>query len=410
MTPHAPAADAAALPHTASLATPVPAAISGDFLSKLHYLSEDLAGFQLDPERRDTVRFALRSGATHAPELIAARIADTAQKFCERFREMPDRVLGSRPVSGTFTDDPHPLLERAGELTKFGAGRFALGPKLVGLMTLFDRQAVELAREFDAPAHQFPALIGADVLDRCRYLRSFPHSLNVVAHLREDVEHIQHFARHAEWHGEHLEVHGDDLAPVQCLLSPSVCFHYYESLRGTQLEAPRTITALGKCFRWESGNMGGLERLWDFTMREVIFVGPRQHVLDARERSIKLSETLLERWELGYEIRSATDPFFIDDFSTQATFQRAFDLKFEIRAALPYRDGSLAAGSFNYHQDFFGKSFQISDATGAPVQTGCVGFGLERLALAFLAQHGLDPKRWPDAVARDAADWVGVRA
>ena len=398
--PHAP------LPHTAPLRTPVPPAIAGDFLSKLHYLSEDLAGFELDTEKRDVVRFGLRDGAVHAPELIASRIVETADKFCERFREMPDRVLGARPVSGTFTDDPHPLLEREGELKRFGAGRFALGPRLVGLMTLFDRQALELARDFEAPAHQFPALIGADVLDRCRYLRSFPHSLNVVAHLREDVEAISHFAKSANWKDGHLEVHAEDLAPVECLLSPSVCFHYYESLRGTSLEAPRTITAVGKCFRYESGNMGGLERLWDFTMREVIFVGPRQHVLQARERSIALSQALLDRWELGYEIRSATDPFFTDEFTTQATFQRVFDLKFEIRASLPYKSGSLAAGSFNYHQDFFGRSFGITDHEGQPAHTGCVGFGLERLALAFIAQHGMDPARWPDAVARDATGWI----
>ena len=396
------------LPHTADLRSPVPPAIAGDFVSKLHYLSEDLAGFELDPERRDVVRFALRSNATLGPELIASRIVETADKFCARFRDMPDRVLGTRAVSGSFTDDPHPLLERAGELRRFGAGRFALGPRLVGLMALFDRQAVELAHDFDAPAYQFPALIGADVLDRCRYLRSFPHSLNVVAHLREDVEAIQHFAQNARWHGAHLEVHAEDLAPVECLLSPSVCFHYYESLRGSRLGAPRTITAVGKCFRYESGNMGGLERLWDFTMREIIFVGPRAHVLAARERSMALAQTLLERWELGYEIRSATDPFFTDEFTTQATFQRVFDLKFEIRAALPYKDGTLAAGSFNYHQDFFGRSFDITDHEGAPTHTGCVGFGLERLALAFLAQHGLDQSRWPDEVAREAKDWVHV--
>jgi seryl-tRNA synthetase len=386
----------------------MPASIAGDFLSKLHYVSEDLAGFELDAERRDVVRFGLRPSASHAPELIASRIAETADKFCERFREIPDRVLGGRPVTGSFTEDPHPLLERAGELHRFGSGRFALGPRIVGLMALLERHVLELARDFKAPHFQFPALIGADVLDRCKYFKSFPHSLNIVAHLREDVEAIQHFAKTAAWKGDHLEVHAEDLAPVEVLLSPSVCFHYYESLRGTTLNAPRTVTAVGKCFRYESGNMGGLERLWDFSMREVIFVGPRQHVLDSRERSIGLTQALLERWEIGYEIRSATDPFFTDDFWQQAAFQRAFDLKFEIRAVLPYKDSTLAAGSFNFHQDFFGRSFNITDHEGAPTHTGCIAFGLERVALAFLAQHGLDVARWPDVVARDARDWVHV--
>jgi hypothetical protein len=43
---------------------------------------------------------------------------------------------------------------------------------------------------------------------------------------------------------------------------------------------------------------------------------------------------------LSYEIRSATDPFFIEEYAS-ATFQLAFDLKFEIRADLPYKQKTL---------------------------------------------------------------------
>jgi seryl-tRNA synthetase len=58
----------------------------------------------------------------------------------------------------------------------------------------------------------------------------------------------------------------------------------------------------------------------------------------------------------------------------------------------------VALGSFNYHQDFFGRSFGIADGGGEPVHTACIGFGLERLVLAFLAQYGLDRAAWPPAV------------
>jgi hypothetical protein len=58
-------------------------------------------------------------------------------------------------------------------------------------------------------------------------------------------------------------------------------------------------------------------------------------------------------------------------------------------------------GSYNYHQDFFGRHLDIRLPDDAPASTGCVAFGLERLAFAFLAQYGLDPGEWPEAV-RDA--------
>ena len=35
----------------------------------------------------------------------------------------------------------------------------------------------------------------------------------------------------------------------------------------------RGSTAAGHCFRYESRNIRGLERLWDFTMREIIYCG-----------------------------------------------------------------------------------------------------------------------------------------
>jgi seryl-tRNA synthetase len=58
----------------------------------------------------------------------------------------------------------------------------------------------------------------------------------------------------------------------------------------------------------------------------------------------------------------------------------------------------LAVGSYNYHQDFFGRHLNISLPGGSPIHTGCVAFGLERMAYAFLAQFGLDQKHWPRAV------------
>jgi seryl-tRNA synthetase len=102
-----------------------------------------------------------------------------------------------------------------------------------------------------------------------------------------------------------------------------------------------------------------------------------------------------ERIGLAYRVESANDPFFIGEFRKQVAFQSAFQLKFEIRARLPYKDSTLAVGSYNYHQDFFGRHLAISLPDGSPAHTGCVAFGLERVAFAFLAQYGFDPANWP---------------
>jgi seryl-tRNA synthetase len=159
-----------------------------------------------------------------------------------------------------------------------------------------------------------------------------------------------------------------------------------------------TATAVGNCFRYEAINLTSLERLWNFTMREVIFVGAKDYVLENREIARQRMAQFFERIGLSYRVESANDPFFIGEFRKQAAFQSAFQLKFEVRASLPYKDSTLAVGSYNYHQDFFGRSLKISLPDGSAAHTGCVAFGLERIAFAFLAQFGLDPASWPAPV------------
>lgn len=155
------------------------------------------------------------------------------------------------------------------------------------------------------------------------------------------------------------------------------------------------VTAVGNCFRYEAINLTSLERLWNFTMREVIFIGNKDFVLENREIARQRMQKVFQELELAYRVESANDPFFIGEFRKQAAFQSAFQLKFEIRASLPFKNSTLAVGSYNYHQDFFGRHLNISLPDGSPAHTGCVAFGLERMAYAFLAQYGFDPNQWP---------------
>jgi seryl-tRNA synthetase len=218
--------------------------------------------------------------------------------------------------------------------------------------------------------------------------------------LRENLDVIDHFAASAACneHG-HLQTPEGTFSPVQTLLSPAVCYHLYFALADRPLPHGKLVaTAVSNCFRYESTNLNSLERLWNFTMREVIFVGDKNFVLENREASRQYMQKVFAEVGLAYRVESATDPFFIGEFRRQTAFQSAFQLKFEIRARLPFRENTLAVGSYNYHQDFFGRQLNITLPDGSPVHTGCTAFGLERIAFAFLAQYGLDPTNWPASV------------
>jgi hypothetical protein len=384
----------------ADLQVAVPPELRGDFLSKLAYVAEGLTHCEMASEAGDRVAFGMRSDAPFRPEVVAGRIAEVAQRMCDAYRPNPNKVLRgqqSKPVP--FGADPHPLLQARGELKLYGAGRYGLGPLPWRLLTYFEKRLRQLVAE-NVPEQRYPSLIGAETLDKCRYYRSFPHSLGLVSHVREDLEVLQRFGQEAHWEGDHLSVPPESLGPVKCVLSPAVCFHHYAWLEGTEDCGDHTITATGKCFRYESRNLTGLERLWDFTMREIVWVGSAEHVLGQRMAFLDPVAAMLEEWGLNYQIVSASDPFFVDDYSVQVLYQQAFELKYEVVVPLPYAGKGLAVGSFNYHQDFFGRSLNIARRGGEAVHTGCLAWGLERLVLAFLTQHGVEPEGWPFAVRK----------
>jgi seryl-tRNA synthetase len=54
--------------------------------------------------------------------------------------------------------------------------------------------------------------------------------------------------------------------------------------------------------------------------------------------------------------------------------------------------------SFNYHREHFGHTWDLVTEDGALAHTGCVAFGMDRLAVAMFATHGTDLAAWPVGV------------
>lgn len=378
----------------------IPAHLVGEVQSKLAYVDEAIvSALVADTGGEITLRLRESEAPERQAELAekVQRVVDTMVKgsFKPKVQVLEDHL--DRPLPNQA--DPMPELVARGEINQEANGIYSLGPLLSRLMDFFESHFVDLADSFQAPPYRFPTLIPASYLERVNYFRAFPHSLTFVTHLREDLDAIDHFAQHASCDEHGLNTPPDSFSKIETLLSPAVCYHLYFALADKPLpNGQLAATAVGNCFRYEAINLNSLERLWNFTMREVIFVGSKDYVLQNREIARQRMQATFERIGLAYRVESANDPFFIGEFRKQAAFQSAFQLKFEIRASLPFKKSTLAVGSYNYHQDFFGRNLNISLPDGSPAHTGCVAFGLERIAFAFLAQYGLNPERWPASV------------
>jgi seryl-tRNA synthetase len=376
-------------------ATPIPDYLTGEIQSKLAYVDERILQAQVHTDR---IILEVRSWEANQPapgleEKVQRVVLSMAKGAIKpRLQVLEDHL--DRPVP--FGDDPMAELLASGQVSQEANGIYVLGPLVTRLIDFFEGQFLALAESFGASPYRFPTLIPARYLERVNYFRAFPHSLTFVTHLREDLDVIDEFSQHAACDHEGLTTPLDSFASIQVLLSPAVCYHLYFALADQPLPGGQAVaTAVGNCFRYEAINLTSLERMWNFTMREVIFVGSKDFVLENREIARQRMAKFFEQIGLAYRVESANDPFFIGEFRKQAAFQSAFQLKFEIRALLPFKNATLAIGSYNYHQDFFGRSLNISLPDGSPAHTGCVAFGLERVAFAFLAQFGLDPAGWP---------------
>jgi len=378
----------------------IPAHLVGQIQSKMAYVDEAIRGAEISADGEQIV---LQLDGRLEPEHLAnieEKVQQVVEEMAKGAIQPKVEVLedySDRPVY--FTQDPmHELLAR-GEVSEEEKGIYLLGPLVTRLVEFFESRFLLLADEFEAKPYRFPTLISAKMLDRVNYFSAFPHSLTFATHLREDLDIINRFASDTHYHADGLNSPPEYFSKIEALLSPAVCYHLYFSLADHPLPDGKLVaTAVGNCFRYESTNLTSLERMWNFTMREVIFVGPKDFVLEKREKSRLFMQKIFEEIGLVYHVETANDPFFVGEFRKQTAFQTAFQLKYEIRAQLPFKNSTLAVGSYNYHQDFFGRHLNITLPDGGPIHTGCTAFGLERMVYAFLAQFGFDPSNWPKLV------------
>jgi len=138
-----------------------------------------------------------------------------------------------------------------------------------------------------------------------------------------------------------------------------------------------------------------LDRLQSCRMREFVRIGSPQEIVEFRDSWMARAPKLAEDLGLPYTIDVANDPFFGRVGQVMAVSQRQQALKFEL--LIPYypKASPTACMSFNYHREHFGQVWGIRDAADELAHTSCVAFGIDRLAVAMFANHGVQLKTWP---------------
>lgn len=263
----------------------------------------------------------------------------------------------------------------------------AVGDGLNGAITA-------LGADQQAEVLRFPPAMGQRDFETSEYLQSFPQLAGTIHSFCGDERgHRRLLARLQD--GEDWT---DQQQPSGVVLTPAACYPIYPVMarRGPLPEAGKVVDVLSYCFRHEPS----LEptRMQLFRQREYVCLGSPERIVAFRRLWMERGQQLARALQLPLEVDVANDPFFGRGGKIVADSQREQKLKFEL--LIPVNDGAppTACMSFNYHMDHFGALWDIRQADGGVAHTGCVGFGIERLVLALLRHHGLDPARWPSGV------------
>ncbi|WP_432093452.1 hypothetical protein [Streptomyces sp. bgisy100] len=367
----------------------------------INFASSQVVKFHIDPVGRASIRVWVPDEADS--DEIGRKVRTTVDWFVAGQQGDADGHDEPRPVRVGPPRSPSTLTPddavTAGALTPLGMADVVIGEPLVTLIRALDDAFRELATGFDAGEAAYSTLLSVDYLERLRYFDAFPQNVLFPVHLSTDIDAAQQYvSRTLEDQGRPPRDDFAGFAPRDRVLAPAACFHVYQGLEGRRLPTDTAITTLGRCYRYESRNAVLIERLWDFSMREVVFVGSPDYVRSCRDESRRRVLELAEKWQLGGSLVPGHDPFFLRGDRPDAVVDP--EPKFELRLDLPYKDADFACASFNVHGTFFGSTGDIVTASGETAWTGCTAFGLERWAWAVIAQHGLDPDAWPADLRR----------
>ncbi len=257
------------------------------------------------------------------------------------------------------------------------------------LATLISRQ-----RDSATEVLRFPPVMSRAQVEKSGYLKSFPNLLGCVCALHgSEADIMTSAARHDA--GEDWT---QDLTSSDLVLSPAACYPVYPiaASRGAVPAAGYTFDIAADVFRHEPSK--AIDRFQSFRMREYVRIGTPEQVSSFRDSWMKTALAIADGLQLPYRMDQASDPFFGRVGQMKAVAQLQAALKFELLIPVRAEDAPTACMSFNYHKEHFGTVWDMKLADGTLAHSGCVAFGMDRLAVALFATHGADLKAWPQAV------------
>jgi len=271
-------------------------------------------------------------------------------------------------------------------------GAFGRGAVFESILESFNALVSRVAAADHAEQLTFPPVINREILERVHYLDNFPHLCGAVHSFFGSELESRKLAEAANSGGNW----GEMLKMTQVTLNPAACYPLYPTISGTLPAQGRLFSMFHWVYRHEPSREP--TRMQSFRVREMVRAGTADQVVEWRDLWLQRGVEILTSLGLPAKSDVASDPFFGRGGKVLGQSQKEQRLKFEVLVPVISAENPTALCSFNFHQEHFGSTFDIRTADGKTANTACLGFGLERITMALLKEHGMDPGKWPAAV------------
>ena len=317
------------------------------------------------------------------------KIIKSMQRFVGSKRAgKPDFIAKNEGIKTYFS---HQQVLNGEYVQSCGDGIIMLRNEAVLLFEYFDSVFRNFAIQIGAAEERYPVLLPIKTYSDTGYLRNSSQYSMFCNEAVEDIELLK------EYRNVKDRVDKSLINQSKYALSPSACFHVYETYRDKTLTKNCSITICQSVFRNEGRfNWKDFARLRDYHVREIVFIGNNDYVESSRKTIMNMTKDYMNQIDLFGTIQSSSDHFIIPQMQKFKLIQMQEKLKYEWRLFVGESE-DIAVASFNLHGTNFTKPFGIKVGEDETV-TGCVGFGLERIVLAFLSQYGFETLSWPEEI------------
>ena len=315
--------------------------------------------------------------------------------------KMTANQIFEKKVEVVFNENIFDDLIESGEVNEISEGIFVFQGQFLKLMNFFDGMVKGFAESIQGIEQLYPTRWPIELFKNINYFEEFPQNILLVSGAKKDRAALEFITSKYGKNNDFNEIElGDFLEPAYTALGTSTCDPCYYIHKNKKHGNNEIYYALSKCFRNEKSATNQLDRLTEFSMREIIATGQKGYVKSQRETLLKFIESFASFTGLACSLEKASDPFFTNETPEKGALQNQIESKFELLVPLGHNRPDLAVGSVNWHSDFFGRSFEIRDSSNYYMSSCCLAFGLERLVFAFLTQHGLIKTGWPEEVQK----------